>query len=93
MWRVLVTRDVLRALERMGLLERFRRLMGDVVRSLEGDPSYLGRLLREPVVMEVAGRGVRRIRMGDFRVFVIIEPEERVIRVIGVRHRRAAYRR
>ena len=45
-------------------------------------------------VRRVRGRDLMwRLRVGDWRVLYRYEPEEGFIRVLGVRHRREAYRR
>ena len=46
---------------------------------------------RSPAVKALDGGGYR-LRVGDFRVLFIIENDRVVVLVVGVRHRREAYR-
>lgn len=60
------------------------RILRALVR-LAGDP------YRSPAVKALDGGGYR-LRVGDFRVLFIIENDRVVVLVVGVKHRREAYR-
>ncbi|XWK88682.1 MAG: type II toxin-antitoxin system RelE/ParE family toxin [Phormidium sp.] len=43
-------------------------------------------------VVKLKGSDFYRIRIGDYRVVYIIDDQERIVRIVRVRHRRDAYR-
>lgn len=43
-------------------------------------------------VVKLKGSDFYRIRIGDYRVVYIIDDDERIVRIVRVRHRRDAYR-
>ena len=58
----------------------------------EDEAGTLSSLAREPVI-EVEGLPTHRVRMGKYRIFILIDRRGRRAVIVDVRHRREAYRR
>ena len=90
-WRVELSDALRRELGRdPQLLERVEKRARELEEELNSDPHAIHRLLREPVVYEEPR--VRRMRVGNYRVFFVVDVEGCRVVLLAVRHRRSAYR-
>ncbi len=88
-WRIVVTEDFMKKARRLSIWDQVKEFLMDLARLLEEEPSRgLSYFLRQPIVYTVYGRRIRRLRMGDYRLFYFIEREEDLIVFVDVRKRR-----
>ena len=81
-WRIYCTERFIKKVRRLGLSDRVKRFLS----SLEAIS-----LLREEVVEYVDRRPAKRIRMGDWRLFFLVDCSKKLIIFYDIRHRRRAY--
>lgn len=85
-YRVMYEEDVIREdFPKLDELNR-QRVIKEVREKLSVAPDQLGRPLRRAL------KGYRRLRVGDYRVIYRVEPEEALLFVVMVIHRRTEYR-
>ena len=92
-WSIRVSRRVVRRFELgdipMFVWERIEEL-GEM---LQANPEETVRMLeKERVVYRTKGKTVRRIRVGDYRIFFYIDYERKEIAITSIKHRRHAYK-
>lgn len=83
-WRVEFTRTAQRDLRRLDPPVRAR--VTDSLRTLAQDPQRAGQLRK------LTGASEWRLRIGDWRALVLLDPHARTIQVTRVLHRGRAYR-
>ena len=76
------------ALDDLRTLDRpvARRIVDKVESTLSKNPKALGQALKGPL------KGLRRYRVGNYRVVYLIEEGKLLILVVRVRHRKKVYR-
>lgn len=84
MYKIVVTPEASRALEKLRLSQPYRRLIIKAIDSLATDP-FRGQPLRKEL------KGFYKLRVGDYRIVYDILREIIAVVVIGVGHRKNIY--
>ena len=75
-WRIVITRNLLKELKRRGIETRVLKTLRELDRRLDEEPEkVLESLMREPIIFELEEFKVRRLRIGSYRLFYIIDHE------------------
>ncbi|HDJ66112.1 MAG TPA: type II toxin-antitoxin system RelE/ParE family toxin [Nitrososphaeria archaeon] len=82
-YRILVTRRFERDFRKLD--REIKRRVDSIIRRLETNP-FLGKPLRGEL------KGKRSLRMGDYRLIYVIDEKNRIIILLTIRPRKAAYR-
>ena len=93
-WKIAITKDLLKELKRRGLVLTILGKLEELSRRLRAEPERTLRvLMREPVIFELGEFKVRRLRVGNYRLFYIIDHGRKYIVFFDIKPRRKAYRR
>jgi mRNA-degrading endonuclease RelE of RelBE toxin-antitoxin system len=94
-WRVVVDPELREEMERGhypgDVVERFNRLVRELEEDLNGDPRAIEALLREPMIDRAIG--LRRLRMGKYRIWFIVALDECEVVILGLGTREKFYDR
>ncbi len=79
-WRIVVTRSLLKELKRRGITSRILGKLKELSQELSEEPErVLEALMKEPTIFDLEGFKVRRLRIGSYRLFYIIDHERRLV--------------
>ena len=93
MWTLKVSRRVVRRFELSDIPMFVWERIEEVGEMLRANPEGTVRMLeKEKIICRVKGKTVRRIRVGDYRIFFYIDYERKEIVITSVKHRRHAYK-
>ncbi len=93
-WRITITRSLLKELKRRGIASRIIGKLRELNQALDRESKRtLEVFMREPIIFEIEGFKVRRLRIGDYRLFYIIDHERKLIIFFDIKPREKAYRR
>ena len=93
-WKLIVTRNLLKDLERRGIKSRIIRKLRQLNLTLKKEPEkVINTLVREPVIFEIETFKVRRMRIGNYRLFYIVDHKRKYIIFFDIKPRKKAYQR
>ncbi len=91
-WSIVVSEDFKKQVKKLGIGKRVAKFL----RKLSESPNFVDTLRKEPVIFEGMSEGrvfrVRRVRIGKWRLFYVIDDERKLVIFVDIKPRRSAYK-
>jgi len=88
-WIILLTDDLTKNANKLKVYDRVMEFLNELVEDLEKDPEHTIQYLeRQPKIIKIEDKIVRRLRMGRYRLFYFVDHENKRIVFVDIRIRR-----
>jgi len=88
-WEIWLAESFVKSAEKLRVYDRVTEFLNELVEDLEKDPEHTIQYLeRQPKIIKIEDKIVRRLRMGRYRLFYFVDHENKRIVFVDIRIRR-----